>query len=73
MKTGDAFNFILLAALWGASFLFMRVAAPEFGPFALMLMRCAIGALVLGADLRGSWQAESFDACLAADWHRRRD
>lgn len=47
MRPFDAFNFVLLAALWGASFLFMRIAAPEFGPFALMLMRCAIGALVL--------------------------
>jgi hypothetical protein len=25
-------EFVLLAALWGGSFLFMRVAAPEFGP-----------------------------------------
>jgi hypothetical protein len=24
-----------LGAIWGASFLFMRVAAPEFGAFAL--------------------------------------
>lgn len=47
MKLGDAISFIALAALWGASFLFMRVAAPEFGPFALMLMRCSIGAAVL--------------------------
>jgi drug/metabolite transporter (DMT)-like permease len=36
-----------LAAIWGASFLFMRVAAPEFGAFALVEMRLALGALVL--------------------------
>lgn len=41
------FEFVLLAALWGASFLFMRVAAPEFGPLPLMLLRCLVGALVL--------------------------
>src|SRR5690606_28993618 len=37
----------LLGAIWGASFLFMRVAAPEFGSFALVEMRLALGALVL--------------------------
>ncbi|MED5525208.1 MAG: DMT family transporter [Pseudomonadota bacterium] len=38
---------LLLAALWGASFLFMRVAAPEFGPVPLIAMRVGIAALVL--------------------------
>lgn len=37
----------MLAALWGGSFLFMRVAAPQFGAFALMFLRSGIGALVL--------------------------
>lgn len=37
----------VLGAIWGASFLFMRVAAPEFGPFALVEVRLALGALVL--------------------------
>ena len=40
-------EFVLLAAVWGASFLFMRIAAPEFGPMPLMLVRCAVGAAVL--------------------------
>jgi drug/metabolite transporter (DMT)-like permease len=40
-------EFLLLAALWGASFLFMRIAAPEFGPMPLMLLRCLVGAAVL--------------------------
>ena len=40
-------EFVLLAAVWGASFLFIRVAAPEFGPMPLMLVRCAVGAAVL--------------------------
>ena len=35
MKPRDVVELIGLAALWGASFLFMRVAAPEFGPIAL--------------------------------------
>ncbi|HST44623.1 MAG TPA: DMT family transporter [Luteimonas sp.] len=37
----------LLGAIWGASFLFMRVAAPEFGPAALVEVRLALGAVVL--------------------------
>lgn len=38
---------LLLAALWGASFLFMRVSAPEFGPVPLIELRVAIAGLVL--------------------------
>ncbi|BCE01419.1 DMT family transporter [Marinicellulosiphila megalodicopiae] len=38
---------IILAAIWGASFLFMRVASPEFGPFALNLIRITGAALIL--------------------------
>jgi drug/metabolite transporter (DMT)-like permease len=38
---------IVLGAVWGASFMFMRVAVPSFGPFALVEVRLALGALVL--------------------------
>jgi drug/metabolite transporter (DMT)-like permease len=37
----------LLGAIWGASFLFMRVAAGDFGAVALVEMRLALGALIL--------------------------
>jgi drug/metabolite transporter (DMT)-like permease len=47
MKPGDLVAFVLLAALWGASFLFMRVAAPAFGPFALVEVRVAIATACL--------------------------
>ncbi len=47
----DVVDYVLLSILWGASFLFMRVAAPEFGPFALMGLRCFIGAVTLVALL----------------------
>jgi drug/metabolite transporter (DMT)-like permease len=47
MKTREATDLILLAALWGASFLFMRVAVPEFGPVPLVALRVAVAALVL--------------------------
>lgn len=38
---------ILLAALWGASFLFMRVAAPELGPLPLAALRVGIATAAL--------------------------
>ncbi|MFN9029042.1 MAG: DMT family transporter [Betaproteobacteria bacterium] len=47
MKTREFTDLILLAALWGASFLFMRIAVPEFGPVPLVALRVAIAALVL--------------------------
>ncbi len=40
-------EFVALAAIWGASFLFMRIAVPEFGAAAMMWLRCTIGALTL--------------------------
>ncbi|MBP6529955.1 MAG: DMT family transporter [Burkholderiales bacterium] len=47
MTRRDAFDFVLLAAIWGASFLFMRIGAREFGPFALIGLRSGIAALCL--------------------------
>ena len=46
----------LLGAVWGGSFLFMRVAATDFGPFALVEVRLALGALILMPFL---WQARA--------------
>jgi drug/metabolite transporter (DMT)-like permease len=37
----------LLGAIWGASFMFQRVAAPDFGALPLGEIRLALGALVL--------------------------
>jgi drug/metabolite transporter (DMT)-like permease len=37
----------VLGAIWGASFLFMRIAATDFGPFALVEVRLALGASIL--------------------------
>jgi drug/metabolite transporter (DMT)-like permease len=36
-----------MAAVWGASFLFMHIAGPEFGPLATSALRVGIAALVL--------------------------
>ena len=59
MKARDLQDLLLLAAIWGSSFLFMRVLVPAFGPVPLALVR------VLGASLfllplllaRGEWPA----------------
>ena len=37
----------VLGAIWGGSFLFMRVAAADFGPFPLVEARLGLGALIL--------------------------
>lgn len=65
MKTTDLVELVLLAALWGASFLFMRIGAPEFGTWALVFLRVGLAsALLLGllawrgqtAALRSHWR-----------------
>jgi len=56
MRRRDAADLLLLAALWGASFLFMRIAAPAFGPLALVELRVAIAAICLGVWL--AWRRE---------------
>lgn len=50
-------EFILLAALWGASFLFMRLGAAEFGPLPTAGIRVTIAAVFLLplALSRGLW------------------
>ncbi|WP_245807558.1 DMT family transporter [Cognaticolwellia beringensis] len=38
---------LLLAAIWGASFMFMRVGSPEFGPIVFTTLRTGIAAIFL--------------------------
>jgi len=45
-----------LGAIWGASFMLQRIAAPQFGAFALVEMRLAFGALVLLPFLVSAWR-----------------
>lgn len=47
MPRRDLLDLLALAAVWGGSFLFMRVAVPEFGPAALMELRVGLAALFL--------------------------
>ncbi|HTP71915.1 MAG TPA: DMT family transporter [Burkholderiaceae bacterium] len=65
MKSRDVADLLLLAALWGASFLFIRLGAAEFGPVPLAALRCLGAALFLlpillwrgqGAALKTRWR-----------------
>ncbi len=47
MKPNDVLALILLGAIWGSSFLFIRVAVPVLGPFLLMELRVWLASLVL--------------------------
>ena len=64
MKASDAAEMGLLAALWGASFLFMRLGGPEFGAVALAAVRVGLAALLLLGILasQGLWPV------LRANW-----
>jgi drug/metabolite transporter (DMT)-like permease len=46
----------VLGAIWGSSFMLMRIAASDFGPFPLVDMRLTFGALVLTPFL---WRARA--------------
>ena len=39
MAQVDLLRFLSLAAIWGSSYMFMRIAAPGFGPLPLVLLR----------------------------------
>jgi drug/metabolite transporter (DMT)-like permease len=65
VKARDLAELLALAALWGASFLFMRLGAAEFGAFALTALRVGGAALCLlplvalrgqGPALRAHWR-----------------
>jgi drug/metabolite transporter (DMT)-like permease len=66
MRASDLIELVALAALWGASFLFMRLGAADFGPVALSALRVGIAALALlplllwhgqATVLRANWRA----------------
>jgi drug/metabolite transporter (DMT)-like permease len=57
MKLSILTDFVLLAALWGASFLLMKMGASEFGPFVTAFLRVFFASLFLLPLLiwRGQW------------------
>lgn len=62
MNARNLANLLVLAALWGASFLFIRVGVAEFGVAPLMALRVSIGAafllvvLAMKKGVAGGWQ-----------------
>jgi len=65
MNTANLLRLVSLAAIWGGSFLFMRIAAPVLGPAVLIEFRVLLAALFLAAvglflkkrlDLRSHWK-----------------
>lgn len=65
MNFASLFRLLALAAIWGASFLFMRIAVPTLGPVVLIAQRVLLAALVLVAialatrryrELIGNWR-----------------
>src|SRR5260221_97686 len=62
MKAADAARLVALAAIWGASFLFIRIAAPVIGPAATADVRM----LIAGGTLATYYAATGFDA----QWRR---
>ena len=66
MKPRDLIDLLILAAIWGASFLFTRMAVPSWGPWSVAGLRVALAALALMplallsrriGDLHGRWGA----------------
>ncbi len=60
MSPADILQILAMAAVWGGSFLFLRIATPDFGPVPLIAIRVAVSALVLLPVLlvRPAWRAE---------------
>ena len=55
MSSASATRLLALAAIWGGSFLFMRIAAPVLGPVRLIAWRVALAAAFL-AGLARLWR-----------------
>ena len=47
MRAADVARLVALAAMWGASYLFMRYAVPEFGPVPLIALRVLVAGIAL--------------------------
>jgi len=56
----DILQIIAMAAVWGGSFLFLRIATPDFGPVPLIAIRVAVSALCLLPVLllRPAWRVQ---------------
>ena len=52
MKTKSILQILLLSAVWGVSFLMIRIAGTAFPPLWVALLRCTLGAALLWTVLR---------------------
>ena len=57
MRRADAARLLLLAAIWGASFLFTRIAAPVLGP----VLTAELRTLIAGSALAAYFAATGYD------------
>jgi drug/metabolite transporter (DMT)-like permease len=71
LRPHDYARLVALGAMWGASYLFMRIAVPHLGPALMIELRVVIAGLLLlafmfmsgrGSDLRRHWRAWLFIA-----------
>ena len=62
MRPADTARLVALAAIWGASFLFNRIAAPVLGP----ILTAELRTLIAGVALAAFFAFSGFDA----DWRR---
>jgi len=65
MRNSDLARLVLLSALWGGSFIFIRIAAPALGPILLVTIRVLVAGAVLALyaivtkrslELRARWR-----------------
>lgn len=54
VRTRHLLQLVLLSALWGASFLFIRIASPVLGPHVMALLRIGLATLTLVAIMRAT-------------------
>ena len=66
MRQSDAARLVALSAIWGASFIFIRVLAPVLGPVLTVTTRVLIGGALLVAYCR----VIGVDAGLARHWRQ---
>jgi len=62
MRPGDVARLVALAAIWGASFLFMRIVVPALGP----VLTAELRSLIAGVALAGWFAATGFNP----EWRR---
>lgn len=54
MSAADLVKLVLLSAIWGGSFIFLRISVPEFGPLLTALLRTVLAGAVLFAFARAT-------------------